>query len=121
MDSDFCRAYVDIPVRGDMVKRIYLYLIIAAIILIVGIFLGAKVAGGVALLGIGNEIRRRKKETGKAKDEAGQAEQDYEDTKNENDEKIQEAGEDIEAEEFNNADDAQSGINDMLDGDGREE
>lgn len=97
--------------------RLQRYLIIAAAILIVGFVLGAKFASILAILGIGNEIRKNESETKEAKEEAKQKEQDYEEAKQQHDENIEEAGENIEAEEYDNADDARDGINDLLNDD----
>lgn len=79
----------------------------------------AGVGGGILalLFGSNKQSRKKEKEKQKAKKEADQAEQDWKKTKKENDEKISEAGEDIESENYNNADDARSGINDFLNGD----
>jgi flagellar biosynthesis component FlhA len=98
-------------------KKIYFWLLIAVILIVVGMIFGAKFAGLLALIFGGNEIWKNKKEIEKAKKEAEQAEQNYEDTKKQNDKEIAEAGEDIEAENYNNADDARDGINDLLDSD----
>ncbi|MFW6409544.1 MAG: hypothetical protein ACOCZR_00755 [Halanaerobiales bacterium] len=101
-----------------MKKWIYLAAII--IIVLVGIFLGIKfagVGGGILALLFGNEIKKRKEKIEKAQEEAEQAEQSYEKAKEENDKKIAEAGEDVNAKEYDDADSARDGINDFLDSD----
>ena len=98
-----------------MKKQIYFYLLIVVVLIIIGMIFGARLAGLIGAITGGIALKNQKD---RAKKEAEQAEQNYEDIKKENDKEIAEAGEDINAKEYNNADDARDGINDFIDGDG---
>jgi len=85
---------------------------------LLGLLLGWEIAGLLAagsLAGYG----AKQKEINKVKEKAKQTEQDYEDLKKQNDKNIQEAGENIEADNFDNADDAADYIDNTLDNIGR--
>ncbi|MFP4018502.1 MAG: hypothetical protein ACLFUH_04575 [Bacteroidales bacterium] len=78
---------------------------------------GAKYGGILAgVFGIGL-AGKSKRETNEAKKQAEKETEKYKKTKSENDKKIAEAGDDIEPETYDNADDARNGINDFLDDD----
>ena len=77
-------------------KKSHLYLLIAVIVIVVGIFFGFRIAGILGIIGAGGTTLKKSKKN------------------------IDEAGEDIEAEEFDNADDAAHYVDDILSDDDSE-
>jgi len=75
------------------VKKIHIYLLIAVIVIVIGIFFGFRVAGLLGVIGAGGATLKKSKKN------------------------IDEAGEDIEAEKFDNADDAANYVDDIFDND----
>jgi len=96
-------------------KKIYLYIIGIVALIAVGIYFGWEFAGLLGAGGAFAEFERNKKKTKDAKKKAEKDEQSYNDLKKDNDQKIKEAGDDIEADNFNDPDNAADYIDDVLD------
>lgn len=97
-------------------KTWQIVLLIVIIAVILGLIFGFRLAAagglGALLFGFGTnpDIKKREKEI-------EQAEKERDKMREEHDKEIAEAGEDIEAKEYTNADDARDGINDFFNGD----
>ena len=89
--------------------KIYIYLIVIIGVLVAGFWIGFEISGGLAgLLGVGmagNEIKNQKKKEEEAVKKMKELEDSYEEMIERHDKKIKEAG-DVDAEKFDNPDDA---------------
>jgi len=96
-------------------KKIYWYIIGIGALIVIGIYFGWEIAGVIGGAGALGEYKRNKSKVKDKKKDAQKNANEYDKLKDENDKKIDKAGEDIEADNFNNSDDAANYVDDVLD------
>jgi len=95
-------------------KKIYWYIIGIGALIVIGIYFGWEIAGVIGGAGALGEYKRNKSKVKDKKKQTEKEVENYDDLKEQNDKKINEAGEDIEKDTFNNSDDAADYVDDAL-------
>ena len=101
--------------KDDQMKKLYWYILGIAGLIVIGIYFGWEIAGLLGGAGALGEYERNKSKVKNKKKDAQNTANEYDELKDENDKKIDKAGDDVSEKKFDNSDDAADYIDDVLD------